>query len=675
LPLESDFLRDHQIMEHGTIVEYIDQQQIFCSVVLEYNDQRVRLLNENNREVRQKISRLSHISHIRLKINGGRDKLIASIKETAVRRKALSEIIDIRELWEVLSPMEEWVDLATMTALCFPNNASGDHEAAVIRACFENRIYFKFNQDSFFPHSEQEVEKNIIREKEKERRNQLIEKGGDWLKKVLDGEEVNLAEDNAPLVKILKSYYLFGKESPHSAVGRAIVSRADVESAEKIFDAMVKIGVWGPNHNIDLKRYEIPLTFSEAALKKADAIPEDIDIKLLAPQRKNLLSLPVMTIDGQGTLDFDDAISIEAEGGYYRVGVHIADVCEYAAKGDVIDQEVINRGTSIYMPDMKIPMMPPKLAENICSLKVGEVRPAISIFFKVSRYAELFEFEVVPSIIKVGQQLTYNDVDLMVDTDESIWLLYEIACNFRRKRLSNGAVQISIPETSIRVFDNGDVSVRKLDRESPGRMLVSEMMIMANWLMARFLADHDMPAIFRGQPEPKARLYSQKKEATLFQNWMQRRMLNRVIISPRPESHSGLGLDKYVTATSPIRKYFDLVTQRQIRACFDMEQPYSVDEIEKMLQFLKQPLINAGQVQMRRNRYWLLKFFEKQIGAKEEAIVLDKRRDKYIILLTTYLVECKLGFSGHWNLKPQDLVQVTITHVNARRDVLTVDLG
>ncbi|MCD6585502.1 MAG: RNB domain-containing ribonuclease, partial [Desulfobacteraceae bacterium] len=618
-------------MKHGTIVEYIDQQQIFCAVVVEYNDPRVRLLNENNREVSQKVGRLSHISRIHLKMNGGRDKLIATIKETAVRRKSLSEIIDIRELWEVLSPMGEWVDLATMTALCFPNNANGDHEAAVIRACFANRIYFKFNQDSFFPHSEAEVEKNINREKEKELRNQLIEEGGVWLKKVMDGIETDPTEAKSSLIEILKSYYLLGKESPHRVVGRAIVSKAGVDSAEKIFDAMVKIGAWDSNHNVDLKRYGIPMIFSDAALKKVDAIPDDVDLNFLAPKRRNLTSLSLMTIDGPGTLDLDDAISIEAEDGHYRIGVHIADVCEYVAKGDAIDRDVIRRGTSIYMPDLKIPMMPPQLSENICSLKAGEVRPAISTFFKVSRFAELFEFEVVPSIIKVGQQLTYNDVDLMVDTDESIWALNEIACNFRRKRLSQGAVQITIPETSLRVFDNGDVSLRKLDRESPGRMFISEMMIMANWLMARFLADHNMPAIFRGQPEPKARLYSQKKESTLFQNWMQRRMLNRVIISPHPEPHSGLGLDKYVTATSPIRKYFDLVTQRQIRACFDMEEPYSADEIEKMLQGLKTPLMNAGQVQMRRNRYWLLKYLEKQVGAKQEAIVLNKLRDKYII--------------------------------------------
>jgi len=324
---------------------------------------------------------------------------------------------------------------------------------------------------------------------------------------------------------------------------------------------------------------------------------------------------------------------------------------------------------------MKIPMMPTRLAENICSLRVGEVRLAISIFFKVSRFAEVFEFDVVPSIIKVSKQLTYNDVDLMVDSDESTWLLHEIACNFRRKRIQTGALQINIPDISIRVFDDSNVSIRKLDRESPSRVLVSEMMIMANWLMARFLADRNMPAVFRAQPEPKARLYSQKKESTLFQNWMQRRMLNRVIISPTPEPHSGLGLDKYVTATSPIRKYYDLITQHQLRACFNLDTPYTSDEIDKILQFLKQPLMNAGLVQTRRHHFWLLKHLESKIGAQEEAIVLDKRRDKYIILLTSYLVECKLPSAGSWNLKPQDLVRVTIQHVDARRDVLSVILG
>lgn len=184
-----------------------------------------------------------------------------------------------------------------------------------------------------------------------------------------------------------------------------------------------------------------------------------------------------------------------------------------------------------------------------------------------------------------------------------------------------------------------------------------------------------MPAVFRSQPEPRGRLYQNPDNATLFQNWMQRRMLSRVVLSPAPEYHSGLGLDAYVTATSPIRKYFDLVTQRQLRACFDLEEGYGADEIEQIIQQVQQPLTHAAITQTRRFRYWMLKYLEGRIGRKEEAIVLDKRWDKYTILLTAYLLECRMPVSGGWELKPGDLIQITLQHVNARQDKISVILG
>ncbi len=112
---------------------------------------------------------------------------------------------------------------------------------------------------------------------------------------------------------------------------------------------------------------------------------------------------------------------------------------------------------------------------------------------------------------------------------------------------------------------SGDICLNRIDRESPARMMVSELMILANTVMARFLIDNNLPAIFRSQVAPQKQLYK-GMEGTLFQNYMQRRYLNRFILGPSPEKHAGLGVDAYVTATSPIRKYSDLVTQRQIRA-------------------------------------------------------------------------------------------------------------
>ncbi len=222
--------------------------------------------------------------------------------------------------------------------------------------------------------------------------------------------------------------------------------------------------------------------------------------------------------------------------------------------------------------------------------------------------------------------------------------------------------------------DDRTITVNKINRESPGRMLVAELMILANWLTAKYLAENDMPAVFRTQPPPRERLY-RGNEGTLYQNWMQRRFLSRFVLSHRADKHSGLGLDAYVTATSPIRKYFDLATQRQIRAAHGLEKPYTSEEINRLIQLLEVPMSNVSRIQYGRYRYWLLKYLEQRIGEKEEAIVLKKQRNYYQILLSNYMIECDLPISGGFVLKPEDLIQVTIQNVRAREDQIVVYIG
>jgi exoribonuclease-2 len=205
-------------------------------------------------------------------------------------------------------------------------------------------------------------------------------------------------------------------------------------------------------------------------------------------------------------------------------------------------------------------------------------------------------------------------------------------------------------------------------------MLVSELMIMANWIMAQFLKEHDVPAIYRSQPAAKNRLYQGNSES-LFQNIMQRRLLNRFVLSHAPETHCGLGLDAYVTATSPIRKYCDLVTQRQIRSIFGLDSPYSAAEIDDIIHRLELPMSQVSRIQQRRLRYWILKYLEKRIGEKEEAIVLNKRRRGYQVLIPEYMLECEIPFTTGLVLKPEDFVQVVIQRVNARKDILNVFVG
>ncbi|MCF8028929.1 MAG: RNB domain-containing ribonuclease [Desulfobacteraceae bacterium] len=661
-------------MEPGTVVEYIDQQRIICAVVLEQKDERLRLLNENNREINQKAARLSHVSRTGLKLTQGRDQLVESLKTIGQRRQALSAHIDIKEIWEAVHSLEEWIDLDTMTSFCFSGEPDSDQESAVIRAFFENRIYFKFSHDWFYPHPEEVVENNIARQEAEQRRQRLVEEGGQWVRAVLNNGSAPPDVD-LEVIELLKSYYLYGKESARQTTARAILTRAGVDKAESIFSVMVRAGHWEAHENLDIYRYEIPMEFPGPVLKRtaelegaADQIPE-------SAHRRDLTDLDIITIDGQGTMDYDDALSVQEAGKNLRIGVHISDVAARVEKGGVIDQEIISRGTSIYMPDLKIPMLPAVLAEQVCSLVEGQQRPAISTFFTVTPHGEVVDYEIVPSVIRVSRQMSYSEADAAAQSDDRIRALHAAAQAFKKRRLENGAVQILLPELYLRVCSAEDIRVRILDRESPGRLLVAEMMIMANWVMARFLAEKQMPAIFRAQNHPRGRLYSGTDEGTLFQNWMQRRMLSRVILGTRADHHSGLGLDAYTTATSPIRKYFDLVSQRQLRACLGLEQGYSDSEIEEILQLLQPPLTHARLVQNRRMRFWILKYLEGMIGSKAEAIVLDRRRDGYTILLKDYLMEARLPSSAGVELKPKDLARVTFQHVDAARDKLTVYLG
>jgi exoribonuclease II len=150
---------------------------------------------------------------------------------------------------------------------------------------------------------------------------------------------------------------------------------------------------------------------------------------------------------------------------------------------------------------------------------------------------------------------------------------------------------------------------------------------------------------------------------------------SRFVLSPHPERHAGLGLDAYLTGTSPIRKFFDLVTQRQIRSVFGLDSAYAEEEINKITQALETPMRNVFRLQNRRKRYWLLRHLEGRMGEKLEGVVLTRRRNGYQILLPEIMMETGLPAVGGFNLKAEDMVQVTVQHVDARRDVLTVFMG
>jgi exoribonuclease II len=662
-------------MELGNIVEYIDRQKILCAVVLEVKNQRLRLLTETNREVSLSANRLLHRDKNRLDLSMGRSRMVDALKAVAVKRKALIEKVVIRDLWEVLNSEQEWIDLETMTDFCFPDSSNGDHQAAVIRALFDDRLYFKFNPDRFFPNTEEQVQRITAQRDEEARRQRILDSGGDWLRHVMRRSGSEPPEPPCrEFVEVLKAYYLFGKDFPDHALARGMMERAGLSDPDALFPIIVGLGVFDPNENLELLRLQTPVEFSPAAEQCAEELVRSGASGAADSPRQDLTGLNLFTIDGQSTLDFDDALSLEVTAAGYRLGVHIVDVAHVIRKGDPIDLAARERGSSIYMADRKIPMLPAALAEGVCSLRAGEIRPAISTMVEIGPDLTIQGFCILPSFVRVRNQLTYFDVNQAAAQDPQVITLRGIAQKFREQRLAAGAVHISVPEINLWLGENGEVNVSRVNRESPGRMLVAEMMIMANWLTARFLAAHGVPAVFRSQPDPRERLY-RGEEGTLFQNWMQRRLINRFMLGRSAAKHSGLGLDAYVTATSPIRKYFDLVTQRQVRAALGLEDPYAPEEIDQIIQMLEFPMSRVFKLQNSRQRYWLIKHLDQRVGQKLEAIVLVRRRHSYQLLLVDYMLECDLPITGFLDLKPEDLVQVTLQKADARKDLVALTIG
>lgn len=665
-------------MESGNIVEYIDRQKIICAVVQQVKQKRLRLLAENNREVNLSITRVCHHSSNQLDPELRRDEIVSLLKQIAAHRRHLTRQIDIEKLWEIVNSEQEWIDLPTMTGLCFPESPDSDHESAVVRAFFEDRLYFKFGHDCFFPHTKSQVEQIEFRRYEDERKNRLIDEGTAWVQKTSATEEPltieSMSIDQKTIVTILKRYYLFGKDSNESDIAKSILKNAEIDSDNGLFDFLVRMGVFDKDENIELLRHDIPIEFPTNVQEKAQALMSMPPADHSVHRRVDLTGLSPMTIDGPATLDFDDAVTLEPQGQNFRIGIHITDVAHYVKRGDPIDTDAMRRGTSIYMPDQKISMLYPGLSEELCSLKAGAVRPAISTLVDMDAQGKILDYQVVPSLIRVASQLFYRDVNLSIDTSPSLISLCELAKQFRLQRFEANAVHISLPEIHLWLDEEGDIHLNRLDRESPARMMVSELMILANSVTARFLSEHNMPGIFRSQAEPQKRLY-QGLEENLFQNWMQRRHLSRFMLSHTAEKHVGLGVDSYVTGTSPIRKYSDLVCQRQIRAILGMEEPYSAEEIDHIIATMQTPLAQVGQIQRKRNRYWLLKYLEKMIGEKTEAHVLFKRRSNYQLLLPEYMIECTLPHSDSIALVPEDIIEVTFLYVNARTNRLSIAMA
>ncbi len=426
-----------------------------------------------------------------------------------------------------------------------------------------------------------------------------------------------------------RHYYVIPDDS---RFGRAVAITRSLREARRGDKVVVKIDAWpegrGPSrgHLVERigppgapgteqllfdRRYGIPGEFSPRVLKELETLPPEEDIPQIASaeKRADLRSLLMVTIDGEDARDFDDAVSLEPlpEGGY-RLGVHIADVSYYVREGQAIDREALARGTSIYLVDRAVHMLPPLLSENLCSLKAGQDRLALSVLLHLSPAGDLESYRFLPSIVRVSRRLTYPQVEAFLagesdlggegaDPGKMLRQMDRLAALLRRRRLRRGALDLDLPEARFILDEEGKVT--GVERHRPGRAesLIEEFMILANEAVASHFAREELPLIYRVHAVPDAEKLAALRETllrlghpgvaglrelkphhlkTLLEKsagepaealirYLVLRSLPQARYSTVNEGHFGLASRFYCHFTAPIRRYPDLVVHRVLK--------------------------------------------------------------------------------------------------------------
>lgn len=356
------------------------------------------------------------------------------------------------------------------------------------------------------------------------------------------------------------------------------------------------------------KAYDIPMEFPEDVEAQLVSVPEEVSEEELAG-RMDLRDVLTVTIDGEDAKDLDDAISISFENGVYRLGVHIADVTHYVRENTPLDEEAKKRGTSVYLIDRVIPMLPRKLSNGICSLNEGCDRLALSCLMEINEKGEVISHQIAETVIRVRHRMTYQTVASLLTEpdpeDREIYrdslgefaLMRELSVILRKKRFARGAINFDFPEAKIILDEKGRPKEIKPYERNAATDLIEDFMLLANETIAEEYHWLEVPFVYRIHEKPdRERMESfaafinnfgyslHIRGGEIYPKELQKLMeridgteaeplISRILLrsmkqarySPDNEGHFGLSAKYYCHFTSPIRRYPDLQIHRIIK--------------------------------------------------------------------------------------------------------------
>ncbi len=353
--------------------------------------------------------------------------------------------------------------------------------------------------------------------------------------------------------------------------------------------------------------YEIPMEFPERVMNQAERMPLEVSEADRAG-RLDLRDWQIVTIDGEDAKDLDDAISLTKEGEIYHLGVHIADVTNYVQENSALDREALKRGTSVYLVDRVIPMLPHRLSNGICSLNQGVDRLALSCLMDVDQKGNVVDHKIAETVIRVDRRMSYTSVQKILEGDGEetkeyeeqapmFFLMEELAKILRNKRKKRGSIDFDFPESKILLDGEGHpVEIAPYDRNTATK-IIEDFMLLANETVAEDFFWREMPFIYRTHDTPDPEKIQQlalfinnfgyaikntrdeihpkelQKLLTKIEDSPEEALISRLTLRSMKRAqytvdctgHFGLAAKYYCHFTSPIRRYPDLEIHRIIK--------------------------------------------------------------------------------------------------------------
>jgi ribonuclease R len=404
---------------------------------------------------------------------------------------------------------------------------------------------------------------------------------------------------------------------PGDAVVVAVIRAGRGGGAEaKVTEVLGPVEAAGVDVQVVARRHAVRREFPEEVRVAAAKMPRAISPKDLAG-RERFEDPPVVTIDGETARDFDDAVSVaELPGGGFRLFVHVADVSHYVRPGDPIDLEAQARGTSVYFPDRVFPMVPERLADDLCSLRPGDSRLVQSVVIDYDRKTEVVATRFADGVIRSAARLTYTQVaDLLEGRSSPKPLSADVTAMLRRaealrerlesRRRARGSVDFDLPAPTILLDVEGVMTGIKIEPRNRAHRMIEEFMLAANEAVATWLTAHKVPCLFRVHDDPDPlkieglaafakslglslksgrggvrpgdvqRLLDDAEGLPAYPVVAQisLRSMKQARYSPEDSGHFGLAAPHYLHFTSPIRRYPDLIVHRALRAARHKAKP------------------------------------------------------------------------------------------------------